>query len=452
MTRSHTGKSYSDTDSSNHQTSAVTYGYDGATLSCPTPNGWDNSGVPDNQIGRRSSMCFAAGSMTWTYDPMGRINRDNYRFINLVPPYNSSDVITNNPSFPVPTISTDMFYTYYLNGDTHGYIYPGNIPNYQFSTSEGSAGRVTSAGDQIAPWNLTYATYAPDGQLATGLVGWANSLTCGIEYNGSQLSNTYNNRLQPVLISATTTATTNPQCPTSATPIINLTYNFNLGNGTTGSDNGNVMQIANGKDSNRTQNFIYDSLNRIEQAYTSGPNWGETYGTVATGPGVAPSPSSQGIDAWGNLAHRSGVTGKSSYEPLDCPANVQNQLNTCFTYDAAGNLIANGTTTYTYDAENRLIGTNGYSYIYDGDGQRIEKCIEGATPGTCATSGTGTFYWKQVDGQQLRKVILVATGRQPMDNPWQNFVPRRSAERGCALLLCRPPKINERCNRQFGQH
>ena len=38
----------------------------------------------------------------------------------------------------------------------------------------------------------------------------------------------------------------------SGTPILNLTYNFNLGNGTSGSDNGNVIQIANGKDSNRT--------------------------------------------------------------------------------------------------------------------------------------------------------------------------------------------------------
>jgi len=35
-------------------------------------------------------------------------------------------------------------------------------------------------------------------------------------------------------------------------PLLNLTYKFNLGNGTTGTDNGNVIQIANGKDSNRT--------------------------------------------------------------------------------------------------------------------------------------------------------------------------------------------------------
>ena len=35
-------------------------------------------------------------------------------------------------------------------------------------------------------------------------------------------------------------------------------------------DNGNVQVINNCKDSNRTQNFLYDSMNRISQAYTTG--------------------------------------------------------------------------------------------------------------------------------------------------------------------------------------
>jgi hypothetical protein len=92
-------------------------------------------------------------------------------------------------------------------------------------------------------------------------------------YNGNKIANTYNKRLQPVTLTASTYG---------GTPILNLSYNFNLGNGTTGSDNGNVIQIANGKDSNRTQNFLYDSLNRIQQAYTNGTNWGETYASAAT--------------------------------------------------------------------------------------------------------------------------------------------------------------------------
>jgi RHS repeat-associated protein len=93
-------------------------------------------------------------------------------------------------------------------------------------------------------------------------------------------------------------------------------------------------------------------------------------------------------------------------EALSCPASANNQLTTCFTYDAAGNLIKNGTATYTYDAENRIITTAGTSYIYDGDGQRIEKCTAGAMAGTCSTTATGTYYWKQGDGGTIAETDL----------------------------------------------
>src|SRR5438067_11730314 len=56
-------------------------------------------------------------------------------------------------------------------------------------------------------------------------------------------------------------------------------------------------------------------------------------------------------------------------------------------------MTSNVAATYTYDAENRLISAGGMSYIYDGDGNRVEKCIAGATAGACATGATGTLYW-----------------------------------------------------------
>jgi RHS repeat-associated protein len=380
-----TGKSYSDSYNGN-MTPGVTYGYDGANIStCPTAIGFQG-GSGTNSVGRRTAMCFGGGSKSWTFDPMGRIKSENDRFIWLVPPY-SADVTTING---VSTLSENTTYSYYLNGDLANTFYPGpkGPPDYEFYTDENAAGQVTLAGDVY--YNVfTSATYTPTGQLATASVGASST------YNGSKMSNTYNNRLQPVLVSASTY---------SGASILNLTYNFNLGNGTSGSDNGNVIQIANGKDSNRTQNFLYDSLNRIQQAYSNGPNWGETYSPTATSPGVAPSTS--GIDAWGNLTNRSGVTGKSTYEPLSCSANTQNQLNTCYGYDAAGNLTKNGNASYTYDAENRLIATAGISYVYDGDGQRVEKCTQGTAPGTCASNATGTFYWLHAGGGTLAESDL----------------------------------------------
>jgi RHS repeat-associated protein len=130
-------------------------------------------------------------------------------------------------------------------------------------------------------------------------------------------------------------------------------------------------------------------------------SWGETFN----------------IDPWGNLIGRTGITGKAYYQALvGVTANPKNQLSG-YCYDAAGNLILNAacphgilTPTYTYDAENRLIATAGYSYIYDADGQRVEKCQEGATPGTCATgTTTGTLYWRGAGADPLTETDLAGS-------------------------------------------
>jgi RHS repeat-associated protein len=368
-----TAKSYNDTYSSNPATPTVTYGYDEVDLSCPTPVGLAGT-YATNGIGRRTAMCYAAGSESWAYDPMGRVVTESDLFIWLVPPY-AADVVTING---VPTLSEDTNYDYYLNGDLAEVNYPGpkGPPDYVFYTDENAAGQVTTAGD-IYYTVLNDATYTPAGQLASAEVGWTDGGS-----NPNLISNTYNKRLQPVQISATSGGT--------GAAILNLTYNFNLGNG----DNGNVIQVANGKDSTRTQNFTYDTLNRIQTAYTNGTNWGESYT----------------IDPWANLTNIGSYTGKTQPETLNCAtANTSNQLNTCYQYDAAGNRTDNG--TFVYDAENRLIATAGTSYIYDGDGQRIEKCTEatnaqGPQPGICSTSATGMFYWHSVDGGTLAESDL----------------------------------------------
>jgi RHS repeat-associated protein len=135
----------------------------------------------------------------------------------------------------------------------------------------------------------------------------------------------------------------------------------------------NVFQIVNNRDNNRTENFSYDTLNRVATASTQGPNWGEAFT----------------IDAWGNLTNRGPVAGKTTYEPLSAPATNQNQL-TGFGYDAAGNMTSNGSATYTYDMESRLKTTAGATYIYDGDGQRVKKAIPGVT-----------LYWYGATGNVL---------------------------------------------------
>jgi len=325
-----TSNSYNDNYVQNPSTPSVKYGYDGVTLSgCPTaPPGLTDS-YPK---GRRTSMCDGSGGTSWSHDQTGRIKQER-RTIGAV----KGDYETD---------------TYNLDGSVATLTALGYKVTYTYS----GAGRAITAKNGGDPFNyVTGASYAPFGAL-TGMSMGASPIT---------VSNSYSSRLQPVVLSASTTAAT----------IISLSYDFHSA---AHADNGNVFRIVNGRDDNRTQNFGYDSLNRIKQAYTNGSNWGEQYT----------------IDTFGNLTNIARYSGKSNSESLNCAtANTRNQLTTCFGYDAAGNLTSNGSAAYSYDAENHLIGTSGMSYIYDGDGKRVEKCNAGSTPGTCATNATGTLYW-----------------------------------------------------------
>jgi len=353
-----TGKSYNDGYASNSQTPRAMFAYDGTALTgCTTAPPTLADSYP---IGRRTSMCDGSGATSWKHDTMGRVLQERR------------------------TIGT-------IEGDYENEVFnlDGSVTNasslgYGVNYSYDAVGRPVSAAHSTTNF-VSSATYAPPGELA------AMSLGVATGFAGINVSNIYNDRLQPILLSATSPSGT----------VFGECFDFHLGVAintspcpsisqyTTG-DNGNVYEIVNTRDNTRNQNFIYDSLNRIQQAYSSGTQWGETFGPTATNPGVAPL--TPGIDAWGNLTNRSGVIGKTNYEPLSVSPRNNQLLG--FGYDSAGNMISNGSTSYVYDDENRLIATAGDSYLYDGDGQRVEKCTQGTTPGTCAASATGTMYWR----------------------------------------------------------
>ncbi len=301
-------------------------------------------------VGHRTGMTDTPGSSAWTYDPMGRIA--------------SETRVTSN-------ITKTTSYLYNKDGSVQSITYPSTRSvNYTY----GGAGRTLSVIDPTGPINYaTSATYSPHGGLSTltnGLVTGAGA------FPGITSADTYSNRLQPVLVSATS--------PTAS--IIGLCYDFHLKvavssppcptfNANTG-DNGNVYQIVNHGDGNRTQNFSYDPLNRISQGYTSGTNWGEIYT----------------IDPWGNLTNIGPKTGKGNSETLNAPALINNQL-TGFGYDAAGNVISNGIMGYTYDAENHLtkfVDNTSDIYLYDGDGNRVKK-----------NASSVTLYWYGATGNIL---------------------------------------------------
>jgi RHS repeat-associated protein len=300
-------------------------------------------------------MCDGSGATSWNHDQMGRTPAETR--------------ITNGQ-----TKTTS--YAYNLDSSLSTLTYPGT--GKVITYTPGGAGRPTAAQDIGSTINyVESASYAPFG----GLTGIVNGKTSS--FNGITTTNAYNDRLQPILLSAASpTGTVFSQC-----------FDFHLGVPITApspcsfsasplGDNGNVNQIVNNRDSTRTESFTYDSLNRIASGQSSGTQWGETFT----------------IDAWGNLTNETGITGKTHSESLNVSAGTNNQLSG-FGYDAAGNMTSNGTASYTYDAENRLTLTAGYTYTYDGDGNRVKR----------ANGSTGTLYWRGPGGDPIVESSLTGT-------------------------------------------
>ncbi|MGA9134866.1 MAG: RHS repeat-associated core domain-containing protein, partial [Candidatus Sulfotelmatobacter sp.] len=330
-------------------TPTVQYGYDATALTgCTTAPQPLTDTYP---IGRRTAMCDGAGGSSWSHDRMGRILQQRRTTGAAVGDYEVDAYNLDGSPISVATLGYTVTYTYSAAARPVSAINYGTSPATKF---------------------VTAATYAPPGELATMTMGTTTSFT------GIVTSNAYNNRLQPILLSAAVAG---------QNPVFSECFDFHLGvavNTTPCSfsasalgDNGDVYQVVNNRDNTRAQSFTYDALNRIVSGQSSGTQWGETFT----------------IDAWSNMTNEAGIAGKTHSEGLSTSAGSNNQL-AGFGYDAAGNMVSNGSISYVYDAENRLIATAGYSYLYDGDGQRVEKCTEGTTPGTCATGATGTLYWR----------------------------------------------------------
>jgi RHS repeat-associated protein len=318
-------------------TPVVTYTYDSGT----------------NAKGHLTSLTDQAGTASYSYDILGRLTTETRTLTGA-----------NNAAIP-----KSLSYDYNLDGSLKTLHYPSGAA---VTYAPDSAGRVLSAIDSGSGINyVTGATYGPDSTL-TGFVSGNSGTFAGITSAFS-----YNKRLQPVAMSANAPSQT----------VFSIGYDFHVGNGTTGADNGNVWGITNYKDTTRSQTFAYDALNRLTSAQNAGTDctvnvlggnkkfWGNNYG----------------YDAWGNLLSKS--VAKCSAENLSVVAGTNNRLTGAYLYDAAGNMTHDATSglNYTFDQENRITGAGGYTYTYDGDGNRVRK-----SNGNLAANGT--LYWAMTPG------------------------------------------------------
>jgi RHS repeat-associated protein len=291
----------------------VTYVYDQASY-----NGLSTS----NGIGRRIGMSDSSGQTAWSYDALG-------------------NVLTKRQT--IAGVTNSIVHNYNLRGsletltspNSHVYTYTYNPAGRQFSLSDNGSG-------------VTYAQnahYAPPGQLTSATHGLSLALT---------ESNSYNNRLQPVILSVASPSMT----------LMSLSYGYDQGSG---ANNGDVVSVINNRDNTRSTAYTYDALNRLNTARTSNVStWGDSYV----------------YDPFGNLLQKNPTQGTA--ESLQITVDANNRINSGgYGYDVSGNMIVDGSNqnSVSYDAENHLTPAGGtVVYTYDGEGRRVQTVTgDGAT-------------------------------------------------------------------------
>jgi RHS repeat-associated protein len=343
-----TSKSYSDS------TPTANFYHDEATVTVA-----GSQYTLTNTKGRLSHTSASSGSaMTLnSYDKMGR-TQDLWQCT----PYNCSSASIWN-----------VHYSYDLAGDTPSWK---NADGNTFTHTISNARRITqitsSVNDSTHPGTLAQnIKYAPHGAV--------NSLQNGCAGTGCtqrQETYDYNNRLQAVRI----------QLGTSATPNGNSCFVYNyyhgVGNptscaipsqgssGNNGSAMGHYFQDTTNPGLGHTISYSYDNMMRL-------------------GASVAAGSSAHNLtfsyDRYGNMTCSTNQNTNGPCPNYSFNASTNQINNTGFTYDAAGNLTADGTGTgthtYHWDAENRLTSIDNGStatYTYNALGERVEKNVAGA--------------------------------------------------------------------------
>jgi YD repeat-containing protein len=137
------------------------------------------------------------------------------------------------------------------------------------------------------------------------------------------------------------------------------TYSFGLGFAPDG-------DIVSGNDSvNGNWTYAYDDFNRLTCAnLNNGPCSSPTNGQATY---------SYSYDRFGNRWNQTGP------HTINLSFNGNNNRMDGYSYDAAGNLLNDGTHSYTYDAENRVIQVDGgttATYVYDASGRRVRQATQ----------------------------------------------------------------------------
>jgi len=327
---------------------------------------YDNTTNGSSGIGRLFSETNNVNvGRGYYYDKMGR----------------SSSVVFQNPS--IGAYQSGFAAIYDLAGNIQQLTYPdGRVIKQAWD----AAGRIQSV--TYDNWNGTHVGYNYLASSSYYPNGAVQSMSFG---NGAIKSVSLNNRLQPTEISM--------QMIANSVSLNVFDKQFCYGApvpsfcpAATQNNNGNILSIPDTLSAANTQQFTYDTLNRIKSFVTTDGRMQQTFT----------------IDSFGNASAVAPGTLQNnlSFDPI----NLNRISSSRASYDASGNVTAmtNGvsTTSFTYDSVGQLTQVNGgatATYTYSPSGERVRKDDNGTY--------TEYVYW---GGQPLAE--------KNADGSWSDYI------------------------------
>lgn len=322
-----------------------------------------------DEAGNRASMSDGLGSATYTYNTQSQLrsetrNLTGVRSYTLDYDYNLAGQLKSisNPA----DASTNVGYTYDKTGQltavTGNY---GGVPDYAH--------------------DIEYRAWGATKRLVYG--------------NGLQLDLTYNNKMQ----------TASQKVTDGTTLVMGWEYDY--------WGDGQIRYSHDLKNDMLDRRYSYDSVGRLSWA---------TSGKTAQGLNVDrndPYEQGYGYDVFDNLRYRSwrvwrtyNFPGGTTTQPSTDAYNEtwENNKNTAWTYDAAGNLKNMGSRQYNYDAAGRMtyVSERGIQQAYDGDDRLTKRTDNGATVYYVRSSALGGMTVAEVNGSGARLRGYVYAGGQ----------------------------------------
>jgi RHS repeat-associated protein len=372
-------------DSTLNRLTQVSYNVSGTSAaSTPTVNYTYGTSTSSYNNGRLTQMTDGLGTESFTYDQLGRNTQVQKTVYNVA--YTTS-------------------WTFNLAGQVVTMTYPsGRVIKNNYD----SIGRATSVQNNSTSANYASSITYNTANEVTGF-SYGNGITASFGYSAQRLQLTSIGYSQ------------------GSSSLFSLSYSYTQNGG----NDGAITSITDNVVAGRTENFTYDSLQRLTSASITGTSGGGGGSYPAWG-------LSWTYDRYGNRTAQAVTTGSApSVSPTISSSTNQitSMGGSSFTYDSSGNLTQDDQYQYIYDGENHqvtlknLSGTTVATYAYDGNGRRIVKVwgasrtvslfagsnlisefddaasntySSGTTPGGAVTDSSAVLLYYHSDHQSVR--------------------------------------------------